>query len=133
MSAARLILALLLPIIAGCASHAPAPVEIRGGAPAPAEPAVETSKGAAMATESHVAYHTVKKGETLYSIALDNGQDYKDVAAWNSLDNPNRIRVGQQLRVTPPDNGAPVAVATTSERILEEMEGVVGLYERLPK
>lgn len=26
-----------------------------------------------------------------------------------------------------------LAVATTSERILEEMEGVVGLYERLPK
>ena len=111
MSAARLVFALLLPIIGGCASHAPAPVEIRGGAAATAGPAVETSKGAAMATESHVAYHTVKKGETLYSIALDNGQDYKDVAAWNSLDNPNRIRVGQQLRVTPPDNGAPVAVA----------------------
>jgi lipoprotein NlpD len=53
----------------------------------------------------------VKKGDTLYSIALDNGQDYKDVAAWNNLENPNLIKVGQQLRVTPPDGGAPVAVA----------------------
>jgi len=110
MSNARLILALLLPIIGGCASHAPAPVEDRGAAPATAKPAAEAAKGAAPAVDQGV-YHTVRKGETLYSIALDNGQDYKDVAAWNNLDNPNRIRVGQQLRVSPPDNGAPVAVA----------------------
>lgn len=31
------------------------------------------------------------------------------------------------------DKRAQLAVATTSERILDEMEGVVGLYERLPK
>lgn len=111
MSAARLILALLLPIIGGCASRAPAPVEDRGRAPMAAVPAAEAVKGVPTAAESNVAYHTVKKGDTLYSIALDNGQDYKDVAAWNNLDNPNRIRVGQQLRVSPPDNGAPVAVA----------------------
>lgn len=111
MSAVRLILALLLPIIGGCASHAPAPVEDRGRAPATVRPAAEAAKGATPAADSKVVYHIVKKGETLYSIALDNGQDYKDVAAWNSLDNPNLIRVGQQLRVTPPDNGAPVAVA----------------------
>ncbi|MDK9703928.1 MAG: peptidoglycan DD-metalloendopeptidase family protein [Sulfuritalea sp.] len=111
MSAARLILALLLPIIGGCASHAPVPVEDRGAAPAAARPQAAAAKAAATPAGSHAAYHTVKKGETLYSIALDNGQDYKDVAAWNSLDNPNRIKVGQQLRVSPPDNGAPVAVA----------------------
>ncbi|MCX7154966.1 MAG: peptidoglycan DD-metalloendopeptidase family protein [Rhodocyclales bacterium] len=111
MSAARLILALLLPIIGGCASHAPAPVEDRGRAPATARPVAEAAKGATPAADSQVVYHTVKKGETLYSIALDNGQDYKDVAAWNNLDNPNLIKTGQQLRVTPPDNGAPVAVA----------------------
>jgi lipoprotein NlpD len=43
--------------------------------------------------------YTVKKGDTLYSIALDHGQDYKDIAAWNNLENPNLIKVGQQLRV----------------------------------
>ena len=103
MNAMRLILALLLPIIAGCASHTPAPVEDRRDAPAAAKPAAPTAPAA---TDSRVAYHTVKKGETLYSIAIDSGQDYKDVAAWNNLDNPNLIRIGQQLRVTPPDTGA---------------------------
>jgi lipoprotein NlpD len=53
-------------------------------------------------------YHTVKKGETLYSIALEHGQSYRDVAAWNNIDNPSMIRVGQQLRVVPPEG---VAVA----------------------
>jgi lipoprotein NlpD len=106
MNTARLILALLLPIIGGCASHAPAPVVNRGGAPA----GTPAAQGVTVAADSHVVLYTVKKGDTLYSIALDNGQDYKDVAAWNNLDNPNRINVGQQLRVTPPDTGAPVAV-----------------------
>jgi len=106
VSATRLISILLLPLIGACASHAPAPVEERGAAPAAAQPAEQ-----AAASDPGVRYHTVKKGETLYSIALDQGQDHKDVAAWNNLDNPNVLKIGQQLRVTPPDNAAPVAVA----------------------
>lgn len=114
MNAAHLIFAVLLPIIGGCAGHAPAPVEDRGGASGAAklaEPAPQVAQAVTAAPDPGAGYYTVKKGDTLYSIALDNGQDYKDVAAWNNLDNPNLIRTGQQLRVTPPDNGAPVAVA----------------------
>lgn len=108
MNSVRPMLVLLLPIMVGCASRAPAPVEERGTAAAAAvKPATPAAPAAA---DARGAYHTVKKGDTLYSIALDNGQDYKDVAAWNNLENPNLIRIGQQLRVTPPDNGAPVAV-----------------------
>jgi lipoprotein NlpD len=109
MNATRLVLVLLLPVIAGCASHAPAPVEDRGRGPAAEKPKLAVP-AVLVATDSRPGFHTVKKGETLYSIALDSGQDYKDVAAWNNLDNPNLIRIGQQLRVSPPDNGA-VAVA----------------------
>jgi lipoprotein NlpD len=46
--------------------------------------------------------YTVKPGDTLYMIALDNGLDYKELAEWNNLSNPNVIRVGQQLRLKPP-------------------------------
>ncbi len=42
------------------------------------------------------------KGDTLYTIALDHGLDYKELAEWNKLDNPNVIRVGQQLRLRAP-------------------------------
>jgi len=47
-------------------------------------------------------YYTVKQGDTLIRIALDNGQTWRDVVKWNGLENPNRIEVGQVLRVVPP-------------------------------
>jgi lipoprotein NlpD len=46
--------------------------------------------------------YTVRGGDTMFSIALDHGLDYKELAAWNSLVDPNRIRPGQQLRIKPP-------------------------------
>src|SRR6202035_5754731 len=55
-------------------------------------------------------YYRVKSGDTLYRIALENGQNYRDIAAWNNLTNPNQIEVDQLLRVAPP--GANVAAAT---------------------
>ena len=108
MKTANKILLCVLPIVAGCASTVPAPVEDRGSVHAGDKPAIQATAGAA--TEARGALYTVKKGDTLYSIALDNGQDYKDIAAWNNLENPNVIRIGQQLRVTPADDGSPVAV-----------------------
>lgn len=46
-------------------------------------------------------YYTVRKGDTLYSIALDFGHDYRDLAAWNDLADPAYIRIGQRLRLIP--------------------------------
>ncbi|WP_105533804.1 peptidoglycan DD-metalloendopeptidase family protein [Solimicrobium silvestre] len=50
--------------------------------------------------------YVVKKGDTLYRIALDKGQSYSDIVTWNNLANPNDIKVGQVLRVAPPDAGS---------------------------
>ena len=47
-------------------------------------------------------YYTVKPGDTLIRISLDNGQSQQDVVRWNQLDNPNHIEAGQVLRVVPP-------------------------------
>ncbi|MET0855412.1 MAG: peptidoglycan DD-metalloendopeptidase family protein [Telluria sp.] len=52
--------------------------------------------------------HTVRKGDTLLRIALDHGQNYRDVVAWNNLADPNDIKVDQVLRVAPPDQLAGV-------------------------
>jgi lipoprotein NlpD len=46
--------------------------------------------------------YTVKRGDTLYSIALDHGLDYKELAAWNQLADPNVIKVSQQLKLRAP-------------------------------
>jgi lipoprotein NlpD len=49
----------------------------------------------------------VCSSDLLYSIAREHGLSARDIAAWNNLDNNNRIGVGQTLRLTPP--GAPPA------------------------
>jgi lipoprotein NlpD len=47
-------------------------------------------------------YYTVKPGDTLIRIGLDHGQNWRDVARWSGVENPNLIEVGQVLRVAPP-------------------------------
>ena len=49
-------------------------------------------------------FHVVKKGDTLYSIALDYGQDYRELAAWNNLTDPALIRPDQRLRLFAPNS-----------------------------
>jgi lipoprotein NlpD len=55
--------------------------------------------------------HIVRKGDTMYSIALEHGLDYRELAAWNNITDPSRILVGQQLLVRRPGEAAPAAVA----------------------
>lgn len=50
--------------------------------------------------------YTVRKGDTLYSIAFFHGVDYRDVADWNHLDNPAAIKIGQQLKMHIPVAGS---------------------------
>ncbi|MCU6433159.1 peptidoglycan DD-metalloendopeptidase family protein [Undibacterium sp. Jales W-56] len=52
--------------------------------------------------------YIVKKGDTLFRIALDHGQSYSDIVTWNNLKNPNDIKVDQVLRIAPPDGSASV-------------------------
>lgn len=54
-------------------------------------------------------YYTVKPGDTLIRIAFDNGQNWRDIARWNGLENPNVIEVGQVVRVVPPAPAVDVA------------------------
>ncbi len=62
-------------------------------------------------------YYTVKSGDTLIRIGLDNGQNWRDLARWNQLDRPSQIEVGQVLRIVPPATvvaAAPVAAPAPS-------------------
>lgn len=54
--------------------------------------------------------YTVKAGDTLYSIALDFGLDWRELARANNLSDPSKLSIGQKLRVT----GAPGPVASSS-------------------
>jgi LysM repeat protein len=46
-------------------------------------------------------YHTVKKGDTLGAIARKYGRTVKQLMSWNGITNPDAIREGQKLRVSP--------------------------------
>ena len=102
----------LVLVLAACASRRPAPVEERSTIPQP--PQTQATKPAPAAPPAEVAgqTYTVKKGDTLYAIALDHGLDYRELAAWNNLENINVIRTGQVLRLTAPGQPAAETSAT---------------------
>jgi len=96
----------------------PAPPSEAAGATAAAAPAAAAAPKTAAAkpatgpeeaaeADTRPEFYTVKRGDTLYSVALDAGLDYKELAAWNQLDDPNVIKVGQQLRLRPPPGWKP--------------------------
>ena len=73
--------------------------------------------------------YVVKRGDTLYGIALDHGLDYRDLARWNGIPNPNAIEVGQVLRVRDPE--ASVAIARPAPE-LSAGEAVATPYQAAP-
>jgi lipoprotein NlpD len=78
---------------------------------APAAPAA-AAKPAPRTADARPEFHTVRKGDTLYSIALDYGLDYRELARWNGVTEVSVISIGQQLRLSPP--AAPASAAPTS-------------------
>jgi len=99
-----------LLVACGSVSLNRAPVEDRNSAStATASGQVAATSGVKQPTGSEnvgkPGYYTVKPGDTLLKIGLETGQSHHDLASWNQLDNPNRIEVGQVLRVIPPAVG----------------------------
>ena len=104
-----------------------APVEDMGHAMHPASTrATEAAKtGSASTTSASTAivdpnsgkpgYYTVKQGDTLIKIGLESGQSYREIARWNALENPNRIEIGQALRVVPPEEVVVVKPVTSAK------------------
>lgn len=107
-----LVLALAL-VGCGTSPNNRAPVEDRNAAAAKAATVATPVKPApGFENAGKPGYYTVKPGDTLLRIGLDSGQNHKDIARWNALENPNKIEVGQVLRVLPPaSEAAAVAVA----------------------
>ena len=46
-----------------------------------------------------LVWHSVRQGETLYSISFRYGHDYKQVARWNHIAPPYVISPGQKIRI----------------------------------
>lgn len=103
----------------GCATPNQAPVEDHSARTSrPAAPAAESrpsTTASASAGESRNGTYTVQPGDMLTKIGMDTGQSWRDLARWNNLADPNRLEVGQVLRVVPPAGDiAPGSTVTTT-------------------
>jgi lipoprotein NlpD len=129
-------------VLSGCSSTSlgRAPVEERGTPTATAPAATVPAAPAAPATTTVTppkplpgienagkpGYYTVKPGDTMIRIGLDTGQNWRDVARWNGLENPNIIEVGQVLRVIAPGTNADVTPGVLVPRPVAPPSAVVG-------
>ena len=110
-----LFFAILSGVLAGCSTtNHTAPVIDRTTGVRPVEvPAPQTGPRRA----DNRGYYVVRKGDTLHQIALDFGQNYRDIVSWNNLANANDIKVGQPLRVLPPEGAAQTGSVATSSGV----------------
>jgi lipoprotein NlpD len=95
-------------IVGGCATSVQAPVVShdsravhRAGVITPGRPAPSRTR------QPRSGYHTVQKGDTLYSIAWRYGLDYRDLADWNNIPGSFTIYPGQVLHLEPPPQHRP--------------------------
>lgn len=117
-----LVSALVLTLV-GCGSKAihRAPVEDRGSqvkrqSVVPAESTAQpVQQLPGFENAGKPGYYSVKSGDHLIRIGLEHGQSYKDIARWSNIDNPDRIEIGQVLRIVPPVSeggvGKPVLIS----------------------
>ena len=106
-------LCVLLALVAACANKVAAPIAQKS--PPPRNPATVHRYGAEQLPHSATvpAQYVVRAGDTLHSIAWRYRLDYRQLARWNQLANPNLIFVGQKLRLSAP---APAPARTVAKR-----------------
>ena len=124
MTRFALVFAALAVLFAGCTTRSPAPVDERrppSAAAKPKPPAAPSAQQAA-APAARSSGYVVKRGDTLYSIALEQGVDYRELAQWNKLEDPSKIRIGQELRVAAPEERVASGVQVGSVRPSGELE-----------
>jgi len=102
-------------VLAGCANkNRPAPVEDRS--PNATKTPAKMIAGAENAGKP--GYYSVKSGDTLIRIGMDNGQSWRDIARWNNIENPNLIETGQVIRVAAPEETGVVVRPVTSTNVV---------------
>ncbi|MFV1922811.1 MAG: peptidoglycan DD-metalloendopeptidase family protein [Methylotenera sp.] len=88
---------LIVVLLASCAGTPPAPVVNRS--PQTSTSTVDNANKQNNNTNSdwRPDSYVVKRGDTLYSIGLNHGYDYREIAEANNIAEPYTIRIGQRL------------------------------------
>ncbi len=135
------IVSMTMALVACAGKKTRAPVEDRGtssaaaaaSAPAASAPLSDADKQLPGAENAGKAgYYTVKPGDRLLRIAMDNGQNWRDLVKWNNLDNANVIEVGQVLRVTPPVSESASAKPVGNARVETRPPAASGVASTTP-
>ncbi len=97
---------LVLATFSGCraSGNYRAPIEGRGGRHAAAEEhdtRKPNNKSVQAESDPRAQIYVVQKGDTLFSIAFENGLDYRELAEKNNIENPAAIQIGQLIRLFP--------------------------------
>lgn len=91
--------------------------------PTPAQKAPPVIPGTAAAEKDwRPDTYTVKKGDTLYSIGLEFGYDYKELAQRNNINPPYVIYVGQALKLKTATTAATAESASVGPAIVTPMK-----------
>ena len=94
----------------GCGSSPRAPVVERAPLAKKSAPAIKVTKEPDWRPDTY----TVQKGDTLHSIALEHGMEYRELAELNGIEDVNRIRVGRQLKLKSSSATSPTTTAATT-------------------
>lgn len=109
------LLSLGIAVVAGCATSTPGPAPIveRNASREPVPVAAPSS------APLEPGFHLVQRGDTLYSIARQYGQDPKNIIIWNQIVNPNAIAPGIRVRIGPPSVAAASGAGNASAAVAE--------------
>lgn len=89
----------------------------------------DNEPAAIAASGENAILHRIKSGETLGQIAARYNVSTAEIMAWNSLNNPKKLQIGQQLSIrgSEESTSAPVLTlaATKDKKLLTEQQPVV--------
>ena len=119
MRTKKLFASILCLILAACAgTQNRAPVIERSAAVSNKKPVSVKSVNKSTDKDWRPDFYVVKKGDTLYSVGLEHGYDYKEIAQLNQIEQPYVIRVGQSLKLK--DAKAPTKTQAPQQKAQED-------------
>lgn len=121
-------LVLVAALLSSCAEMSSnAPIDDRTGIKTAPKTVVKKDAEPTALVPDQPGFYTVKKGDTLLRISQQFSQNWRDLVEWNRLANGNDIKVGQSLRVVPPEGAQVAAVNLDSGIEVRPLDGAQAL------